>query len=94
MDLIDNVRRKTKLVYTGYSCVKQKNLADIVFSCECEKQCGQGKGFSKCKAKINVKDGTIISNLHNHVHLPDKARAEVLHVRNNVKKRAMETPEP
>ena len=49
--------------------------------------------LSECKAKINVKDEAVIGSLHDHTHAPDSARCEVLTVRDNITKRALETEE-
>ena len=49
--------------------------------------------MSECKAEIKVKDEVVIGTLHDHTHAPDSARCEVLTVRQNIRKRALETEE-
>ena len=52
---------------------------------------GNVNGVSECKAKIKVKNDVVVGFLHEHTHAPDSARCEVLQVRQNITKRAVET---
>jgi len=54
---------------------------------------GNVNGVSECKAKIKVKNDVVVGSLHEHTHAPDSARCEVLQVRQNITKRAVETEE-
>ena len=93
MHKVDSIRGKQKIMYNGYVYVKQKSLANGAISYECEKRRGSGAGLSECKAQVKVKDEAVIGSLHDHTHAPDSARCEVLTVRDNITKRALETEE-
>lgn len=91
---IPSNRGKRKIMHNGYVYVKQKDLASGVTGYECEKRRGNINGISACKAKIKVnKDGVVIGFLHEHTHPPDTVRCEVLQVRQNIARRAIETDE-
>ena len=90
---MNKVESIQKIMHDGYVYVKQKSLANGVISYECEKRRGSGAGLSECKAKIKVKDEAVIGSLHEHTHAPDSTRGEVLTIRSNITKRALETEE-
>ena len=93
MEKVESIRGKQKIMHNGYVYVKQKDLAAGVISYECEKRRGHVNGVSECKAKIKVKNDVVVGSLHEHTHAPDSARCEVLQVRQNITKRAVETEE-
>lgn len=93
MDKVQSIRGKQKILYNGYVYVKQKVLAGGVISYECEKRRGNLVGVSECKAKVKVQNEVVVASLHEHTHGPDSARCEVLQVRQNITKRAVETEE-
>ena len=93
MDKVLSIRGIQKVMHNGYVYVKQKDLAGGVISYECEKRRGNGTRISECKAKIKVKNDVVVGTLHEHTHASDATQCEVLQVRHNIKKRALETEE-
>ena len=78
--------------YAQWICLCKAEAAGVI-SYECEKRRGNVNGVSECKAKIKVKNDVVVGSLHEHTHAPDSARCEVLQVRQNITKRAVETEE-
>ena len=88
MEWITSNKGKPKLAYEGHIYVKQKELKDGAVSYECEK-----RRRSQCKAKLKVKDGVMLSSLHEHTHAPAVGHAESIVVKQHMKRRAEETEE-
>ena len=88
MEFVHSNHGKMKLVYQGYVYVKQKDLVNGVVSYECEK-----RRHSNCKAKVKVRGNEVVGHVNDHTHAADPSRHEVLTVRQDIKRRAIDTEE-
>src|SRR6218665_895274 len=78
---------KNKLIVCVY--VKQKTLANKTVSYECER-----RRRASCQVKIKVaEDLTVLSHMNEHSHSAYPVRREVLTVRANLKRKAVESQE-
>lgn len=89
MEFVKSNKGKLKLFREGYIYVKQKDLSNGVVSYECERR----RSKSSCKAKVKVRQGEIIEELHSHTHAPDTPKCEAAKVFQEMKERATETEE-
>ena len=90
---VTSAHRKNTLIVNGFVYVKKALENDIV-SYECERRRGADTDASACKAKIKVaEDLTVISHLNEHSLPADPVRREVLTVRANLKRKAVESQE-
>ena len=61
MEYIKSERGKDKLVYEGYTYVKQKDLANGVVSFECEGR--RNEAACKAKVKVDSRKSTVVGRL-------------------------------
>ena len=94
MDHVKSERGNNKIIHEGYIYVKQKNLARGVISYECELRKRGKHNSGECKAKIKVMNGEVVGRTNQHTHAAVAGRPETLHVRDTMKRRALETMEP
>ena len=65
----------------------QKNLANDVTSWECKK-----RRRRECKTKIKLdEEGNFLERINNHTHAPSETKCEIVKVRANIERRAIET---
>ena len=67
MELITSNKSSLKLLYQGFSYVKQKDLAHNVVSYECG--CRRSANCT-CKVRIRIRDGEIVGEVGDHMHQP------------------------
>lgn len=88
MEFVQSERGKRKLIYDGYIYVKQKELANCVISYECEK-----RRHSNSKSKVKVCGNEVVGHVNDHNHAADIHHPEVLFVRQEIKRKAINTQE-
>ena len=87
MEFITSNKGSLKLLYQGFSYVKQKDLVDNVVSYECVRR---RSANGTCKARIHIRDDEVVGD---HTHQPNPAGTETLKVVAVMKHRARTTQE-
>ena len=90
MEFITSNKGSIKLLYRGFSYVKQKDLVDNVVSYECVRR---RSANGTCKARIHIRDDEIVGEVGDHTHQPNPAGTETLKVVAAMKHRARTTQE-
>ena len=88
MEFIPTIRGGRKLLFEGYSYIKQKTIAGDreVWECELRRR-------RDCKAKLHLLGEVVVDRVNVHTHAGDAARNEMLTVRANMRTRAEQTEE-
>ena len=93
MEFITSNKGSLKLLYQGFSYVKQKDLVDNVVSYECVRR---RSANGKCIARIYIRDDEIVGEVgdhSHHTHQPNPAGTETLKVVAAMKHRVRTTQE-
>ena len=77
MEFITSNKGSLKLLYQGFSYVKQKDLVDNVVSYECVRR---RSANGTCKARIHIRDDEVVGEVGDHTHQPNPAGTETLKV--------------
>jgi len=83
-------RNRDFFVDNGYKFVfdKLSKKDDAISFWRCEH-----KNKDPCPARIHVKDGIVIKQMHQHNHASNPAAIEVTRIRTEIKRRAIDTQE-
>ena len=90
MEFISSNKGSLKLLYHGYSYVKQKDLANNVECYECVRR---RNANGVCKARIRIRDGEVVGEVGDHTHQPNPAGTETLKAVSAMKHRSKTTQE-
>lgn len=90
-------RNREYFVHDGFKYVfdkgSKKDETVSFWRCEFKDTKDEDGNKTSCPVRIHVRDGEVINQLHVHTHESNPASIEVTRIRNDIKRRAVETQE-